>query len=526
MKGLQRQIFYFSLGLSFFIMLTFVLLSSPVFYKYEFSKGDIFLQQRTHVLANYIEGFFSKFIVMIEYLSKDPKVIKAYKLSEKDKIEVLKHFYTFNQIDPTIKYIYAGYEDDSLLIYNYDTPEGYKSTERPWYKEAVRYSSKISEGVVYQEFGTKEWLVALGKALVDENHKIVGVVAIDTSLENLLKVFREKIGIYETAYSFVIKKDGTVLIHPDEKLLGKKMENLPLREFLSNPEGKVEFVQDGLTKIAYYKRLEILNWVLITVVDKAELLMPVLVIIGMSVMMIGSIAFSLGWFVSYWLTKHITSPINLLKENLLSISQGIEIPEEFRNYPKNEIGVIAKEIEKLASTELFKRKVELEKLTERLKVFAERDFLTQLFNRFKFIEELKKEINHYNRYKTLFSLILFDLDNFKVINDTYGHDRGDYVLKEVSRLIKENIRQTDLPARWGGEEFVILCPRTIKEEALVIAERIRQSIATYPFEEVGKVTISGGVVEYQQGMELSALLKKVDERLYQAKRSGKNKIVL
>ncbi|WP_287568189.1 GGDEF domain-containing protein [Thermodesulfobacterium sp.] len=261
-------------------------------------------------------------------------------------------------------------------------------------------------------------------------------------------------------------------------------------------------------------------------VDKAELLMPVLVIIGMSVMMIGSIAFSLGWFVSYWLTKHITSPINLLKENLLSISQGIEIPEEFRNYPKNEIGVIAKEIEKLASTELFKRKVELEKLTERLKVFAERDFLTQLFNRFKFIEELKKEINHYNRYKTLFSLILFDLDNFKVINDTYGHDRGDYVLKEVSRLIKENIRQTDLPARWGGEEFVILSPSTTKEEALVIAERIRQSIATYPFEEVGKVTISGGVVEYQQGMELSALLKKVDERLYQAKRSGKNKIVL
>ncbi|WP_028841715.1 cache domain-containing protein [Thermodesulfobacterium hveragerdense] len=158
-----------------------------------------------------------------------------YSTPEKDKIEVLKHFYTFNQIDPTIKYIYAGYEDDSLLIYNYDTPEGYKSTERPWYKEAVRYSPKISEGVVYQEFGNKEWLVALGKTLVDEKHRIVGVVAIDTPLENLLKVFREKIGIYETAYSFVIKKDGTILIHPDENFLGKKTENLPLKEFLSNP---------------------------------------------------------------------------------------------------------------------------------------------------------------------------------------------------------------------------------------------------------------------------------------------------
>jgi len=67
MRSLQKQIFYFSLGLSFFVMLIFIFLSSPVFYKYEFSKGEIFLQQRTHVLANYIEGFFSKFIVMIEY---------------------------------------------------------------------------------------------------------------------------------------------------------------------------------------------------------------------------------------------------------------------------------------------------------------------------------------------------------------------------------------------------------------------------------------------------------------------------
>ncbi|WP_051173259.1 sensor domain-containing diguanylate cyclase [Thermodesulfobacterium hveragerdense] len=288
----------------------------------------------------------------------------------------------------------------------------------------------------------------------------------------------------------------------------------------------MEFTQDGLTKIAYYKRLEKLNWVLITVVDKAELLMPVLIIIGISVVIIGSIAFGLGWFVSYWLTKHITSPINLLKENLLKISKGIEIPEELRHYPENEIGAIAKEVEKLASSELFKKKVELEKLTERLRRLAERDFLTQLYNRFKFIEELKREINRYHRYKTPFSVILFDIDNFKVINDTYGHDRGDYVLKKVSRLTEENIRQTDLPARWGGEEFVILCLNTTKEEAMVIAERIRESISTYHFEEVGKVTISGGVVEYQQGMELSTLLKKVDEKLYQAKKSGKNKIVL
>ncbi|QER41198.1 diguanylate cyclase [Thermodesulfobacterium sp. TA1] len=525
MQTLQRQIFVFSLGLSFFLLLIFVMIGCPVLYRYEFSKGEIFLQQRTHVLANYIDGFFSKYIVIIDYLSRHPQVIKAYKASDREKREVLKTFYLFNQIDPTIKYIYAGYKDDSLLIYNYDTPKEYKSTQRPWYKEAVKSSPKISEGVVYPEFVTKEWLVALGKTLVNENGEIVGVIAIDSSLENLLKIFRKKLGPYATAYSFVIKKDGTVIIHPDETFLGKKLEILPLREFLFNPEGKVEFSQEGITKIAYYKRLENLNWILITVVDKSELLKPLFITTGLMVLLVGFLAFGLGWFVSYWLTKHIIFPINILKDNLLMLSQGFEIPENLKKYPENEIGIIAKEVEKLASSELLKKNIELEKLTERLKFLAERDFLTQLFNRFKLIEELKKEINRYERFHIPFSIILFDIDDFKRINDNYGHDKGDYVLKELARLMKENLRETDLPARWGGEEFVILCPNTTKEKAWFLAERIRKAVEGHKFEGIDKLTISGGVVEYRSGIDLPQLLKEVDEKLYQAKKSGKNQIV-
>ncbi len=171
---------------------------------------------------------------------------------------------------------------------------------------------------------------------------------------------------------------------------------------------------------------------------------------------------------------------------------------------------------------------QLQEYTYELQFQANHDNLTKLFNRQKFNEELNKEILRENRYQHNLSIIMFDLDDFKKVNDTYGHDVGDVVLMKISQVVKEVTRTTDIVARWGGEEFMILLPETSKNEAQKIAEHIRVSISKIAFAEFEhQITVSLGIAEYIVDKDTKeSFLKKVDLALYEAKRGGKNKVVL
>ena len=164
------------------------------------------------------------------------------------------------------------------------------------------------------------------------------------------------------------------------------------------------------------------------------------------------------------------------------------------------------------------------KIKKGLEVDVITDKLTNLHNRLYFNEMYKFLINKFNRYKAPFSLIILDIDNFKKINDTYGHDKGDEILKKVSNIIKRSIRNSDLAFRYGGEEFVILLPETKLKEAISIAERIKENTSQNIKIDENPVTISGGVGEYK-GENPDEFFKKVDSALYEAKNTGKNKII-
>lgn len=155
---------------------------------------------------------------------------------------------------------------------------------------------------------------------------------------------------------------------------------------------------------------------------------------------------------------------------------------------------------------------------------ATKDALTNIFNRKKFEDELKKEIERSLRYNNYLSLIIFDIDHFKSVNDTYGHPTGDHVLKEITKLVSENIRKYDMFARYGGEEFVILTPETSLAGAKELAEKIREIIAESEFKEVGKVTCSFGVSEYVKHEDPAGFVKKADYALYIAKNKGRNRV--
>jgi diguanylate cyclase (GGDEF)-like protein len=153
------------------------------------------------------------------------------------------------------------------------------------------------------------------------------------------------------------------------------------------------------------------------------------------------------------------------------------------------------------------------------------DPLTQVGNRRFFTQVLKEELDKSRRYHYPISLIIFDIDHFKQINDTFGHIAGDSVLKELSALINGQLRSSDHLARWGGEEFTIVLPESHLSEGAVTAEKLRQAVENYPFSIKQHVTCSFGVTECSTDESVEDAIDRVDCKLYQAKETGRNKVV-
>jgi diguanylate cyclase (GGDEF)-like protein len=155
---------------------------------------------------------------------------------------------------------------------------------------------------------------------------------------------------------------------------------------------------------------------------------------------------------------------------------------------------------------------------------ATRDALTGLYNRSSLSERIEMEIARNHRSEETFSLIYLDVDDFKKINDTYGHKSGDAVLKVLARVLKEHTRDMDSVGRWGGEEFLICLPNTDAAEAKTVAEKLREIIEWTYFEVPEDVTGSFGIATYRSGEKLDATVARADENLYRAKTQGKNQV--
>ncbi len=170
---------------------------------------------------------------------------------------------------------------------------------------------------------------------------------------------------------------------------------------------------------------------------------------------------------------------------------------------------------------------DLKKALTKMERLAITDKLTSIYNRRKFDEIIENEIKRAARYRTPLSLLLMDVDRFKRINDTYGHHMGDQVLRQVVRMIKENIRSSDVIARWGGDEIIILTPGIDLQNATLLAEKLRSLMEARSFirPHADNITMSIGVAQYQPGEKSNDLLRRADAALYQAKSNGRNCVI-
>ena len=188
-----------------------------------------------------------------------------------------------------------------------------------------------------------------------------------------------------------------------------------------------------------------------------------------------------------------------------------------KNKELNELNISLEDKVKTRTTELENIRDDFEKL-------ATTDALTHIHNRYSIMNILSSEISRSNRYDSPLSILMYDIDHFKMINDTHGHNIGDKTLVSLSSLASSTIRDVDYIGRYGGEEFLIIMPSTLLKDAKLYAERLRQTVEDYYFEDIEKITISIGVVELQDNEHIDSIFKRVDNLLYLSKNSGRNRV--
>ncbi len=232
------------------------------------------------------------------------------------------------------------------------------------------------------------------------------------------------------------------------------------------------------------------------------------------------IALALSVFLWNWLVRGITEPLERLAKSLKAVGAD-ERPIETEGQSDDEMGRLIRAVNDMAGR--------VYENTSVLKDLAEHDELTGLYNHRGLLRLLDEEVARCQRYKRSFSFILLDVDNFKQINDTYGHVTGDEAIKQLATLIKDSIREVDKAARYGGDEIAVILPETEGINALAVAERIRLGVSAQqvllPEGGMKSLEISLGLAEYPGGKDTSRdLISAADEALYEAKRKGRNTV--
>lgn len=202
------------------------------------------------------------------------------------------------------------------------------------------------------------------------------------------------------------------------------------------------------------------------------------------------------------------------------VSFPAKVQEDEESYPLKEV----EERNRVLEIMVDEKTQELENLLEQTKVLAITDKLTGLYNRLEIDKRLEESIGGFKRYGTPFSVLIIDVDHFKRVNDMYGHQIGDMCLQKTSEVLKGRMRKTDVLGRWGGEEFIVICPNIGLAESILLGESIRRIIEEEDFDIEENYTVSIGVASVEEGDEENCIIKRADDNLYLAKSKGRNRV--
>ncbi|WP_457664949.1 diguanylate cyclase [Thiolapillus sp.] len=365
----------------------------------------------------------------------------------------------------------------------------------------------------------------LGVAVSSGNDRLLGILGVEVFPHALLDVMQSILAESEdrgsNAVLSLITDDGRVLLSTAAPGESRATDRRNLRMLFSNPGQLATYERsDGVTVVGMLAPVSGYPWAVLMEKRRGALFADIERMRNLSLLVVLGLVSVIGFF-AWGLARGIVGPLRELTAAARQVADNnldVQIPVRRRD----ELGFTSKVFNDMVR--------QLKQSRERLELLSTIDSLTQLPNRKALMEGFAAALMRFQRHPRAFSLLMIDIDHFKVINDEHGHLAGDEVLRHVASLLREQTRQVDVVGRYGGEEFLALLDETDREAARLVAERIRTVIAdssVHYQEKEMSVTVSIGVAEIIGPDETrEQLIDRADKAMYQAKQQGRNRVVL
>ncbi|MEK4064319.1 MULTISPECIES: sensor domain-containing diguanylate cyclase [Paenibacillus] len=385
-------------------------------------------------------------------------------------------------------------------------------------KEALRLKNSYLSAP-YTTTSTGRMLFFMSEPLYSEDKRYLGVLGGTVYLQdfNILNMIFGNNNIDDSgSYYYIVSSEGHVLFHPDKERMNEDVSaNKVVQKLMKGESGQMEALNvKGQSMLAGFSAVPANGWGIV-VVSPVDFIQEQLMAHMRKILAYTIIPFVILLIFVFLLAHQLAKPFVFLADLVNRIGKdNMKVPELKPHWNR--------EADLLTQAVVMAWK-DIQKQNDQLAQEAMTDLLTGLVNR----RSLEISMNQWIAARMPFSLIVLDVDKFKFVNDTYGHLTGDEVLRQVAGIISANVRPGDVCCRFGGEEFVVLLPRTKAEDAYIVAERIRKTLEKSEVPLAMRVTSSQGIAHYPtHGVSLEELLGQADRALYAAKNRGRNRTII
>ena len=481
-----------------------------------------FLENNEDVYSSYFAFDDDSFFEVIN-LNIEESLRTQYSLSNNSRWLLI----FINGKNKTQKTLYS-YDNNLKLIAQIEKENDYFATTRPWYINAKNAKNELIKSKPY----TFKNINSTGMTFV-KNFNENATFAIDVLLNNLNTTINDTSSL-KTMNSFLFAQDKELIsTTTNNQILISYIKNLLDDDKISENKELIYKINNVQYIINFSNLDDKIYKYLITIVSLDDVMMPYSKYFNL-IIAFTTILFVILLPLIWYFASIIVRPILQLKLESIKVkkrdykklkmvnSRVFEI-QELSNAILD-MGDSIHEYQNNLEQKVMERTKELESKNIELERLSITDKLTNIYNRIKLDKTILEQLNLAKRYKVEFGIMIIDVDYFKKVNDTYGHQVGDTTLIEVANILKTNIRESDTVGRWGGEEFVIICPHTNLEGIKIVANIIREKIEKHQFPVVGNKTASFGITIYQDNDNLESIISRADEALYNAKNNGRNRV--
>ena len=362
----------------------------------------------------------------------------------------------------------------------------------------------------------KNMIIFISYPIFDQKGNYKGFVgaAIYLKEKNVINQMLTKVNDYKKSYMYVFDKNNKIIFHPDRERIGEVVKNNTGLKYMSEVKnGQIQLINSrGVDNLAGFSHIKTPDWTIVSQQPTEELLKQANSIfykVSTGIFIFYLLIFYLVWRSSYF----IASPLHKLA-NIASTLNQPEVDQDIKKVPAWYYEIVKFKLALLFSVRKFSQKID--EMDYRLNT----DPLTGLINRRGMQVFLENSVLKGKN----FSVLMIDIDFFKQVNDTYGHDQGDITLQYLAQMMQASFRKNDLCCRYGGEEFVVIIPELTAQEAYERAEKFRHAIELLQIDIVGKITVSIGIASWSKNSKQSIadVFKLADTQLYRAKNEGRN----